>query len=162
MTMVGGERVRDRAAMDHATGAWLDLHFRKARSFNGYQDRPVAQVQLREIWELAKMGPTSANQSPARIVWCLCAEARARLATHASKTNAKKIISAPVAAIIAMDLDFPEMLPRLFPHVDARPWFAGNDALVESSAFRNSSLQGAYLLLAARAWPRRRANAGVR
>jgi 3-hydroxypropanoate dehydrogenase len=129
----------------------LDLLFREARSFNGYLDEPVGPELLRAIWNLAKLGPTSANQSPARILWCASAEAKERLAALASSTNAMKIRQAPVTAIVGMDLNFPEKLPQLFPHVDARPWFVGNDELIETSALRNSSLQGAYLIMAARA-----------
>jgi 3-hydroxypropanoate dehydrogenase len=129
----------------------LDLMFREARSYNGYTDEPVTTDELRAIWNLAKMGPTSANMSPARIVWCVSVEAKDKLAALASETNAGKIRQAPVTAIIGMDYDFSQHLPRLFPHVDARPWFAGNQPLIETSAFRNSTLQGAYLILAARA-----------
>ncbi len=131
--------------------AGLDLIFRTARTYNGYTDEPVTEDQLRAIWDLAKMGPTSANQSPARIVWCVSDEAKAKLATFASEANAAKILKAPVAAIIGMDYEFHEKLPKLFPHADARSWFAGNQPLIEISAFRNSTLQGAYFIIAARA-----------
>lgn len=128
----------------------LDHIFRTARTYNGYYDRPVSEEQLRAIWDLMKMGPTSANQSPARIVWCVSQEAKDRLAALASGTNAEKIRKAPVTAIIGYDLDFHEKLPFLFPHVDARPWFA-DPVMRERHAFRNGSLQGAYFLIAARA-----------
>lgn len=128
----------------------LDHIFRTARTYNGYHDRPVSEEQLRAIWDLMKMGPTSANQSPARIVWCVSQEAKDRLAALASGTNGEKIRKAPVTAIIGYDLDFHEKLPFLFPHVDARPWFA-DPAVRERHAFRNGSLQGAYFLIAARA-----------
>ena len=131
--------------------AGLDLIFRTARTYNGYTNQPVTEDQLRAIWDLAKMGPTSANQSPARIVWCVSDEAKATLAALASSTNAAKILKAPVTAIIGMDYAFPETLPRLFPHTDARAWFAGNQPLIETSAFRNSTLQGGYFIIAARA-----------
>ena len=131
--------------------AGLDLIFREARSYNGYTDEPVTIAELHAIWDLAKMGPTSANMSPARIVWCVSVEAKDKLAALVSATNADKIRTAPVTTIIGMDYDFHEKLPRLFPHVDARPWFVGNQPLIETSAFRNTTLQGAYLIIAARA-----------
>ncbi len=131
--------------------AGLDLIFRTARTFNGYTDEPVTEADLKAIWDLMKWGPTSANMEPARIVWCLSDDAKDKLAACASEKNADKIRNAPATAIIGMDLEFYEQLPKLFPHVDARPWFVGNDALIESGAFRNSSLQGAYLIVAARA-----------
>lgn len=131
--------------------AGLDLLFREGRSFNGYSDEPVTTAELRAIWDLARMGPTSANMSPARIIWCTTDAAKDKLAPLMSATNADKIRNAPVTAIIGMDYQFYDKLPYLFPHVDARPWFTGNQAMIETSAFRNSTLQGAYLILAARA-----------
>ncbi len=128
----------------------LDRVFRSARSFNGYLDKPVSEAQLHAIWDLMKMGPTSANQMPARLVWCTSAAAKEKLAACASGTNGPKILAAPVSVIIGMDLDFHEQLPWLFPHADAKSWFAGNDALREASAMRNSTLQGAYFIIAAR------------
>ena len=136
---------------DTLSGEGLDLLFRRARSYNGYVDKPVGADQLRAIWDLVKFGPTSANMLPARIIWCVSQEAKDKLAALASGTNGPKIQAAPVTAIIGMDLEFYEHLPRLFPHADARSWFAGNDKLVEVSAFRNSSLQGGYFIMAARA-----------
>jgi 3-hydroxypropanoate dehydrogenase len=129
----------------------LDQLFRTARTYNGYLDKPVSEAQLHAIWDLMKFGPTSANCLPARIIWCVSDEAKARLAALAIPGNKEKILAAPVTAIIGMDLEFYEHLPEFFPHTDARSWFAGNDALAETTAFRNSSLQGAYFLLAARA-----------
>jgi nitroreductase len=131
----------------------LDQLFRGARSYNGWLDRDVIEEQLRAIYELMKMGPTSANQQPVRIVWCKSDEAKQRLAQYAGEKNQPKITTAPVCAILAMDVEFHEQLPWLFPHTDARSWFAGDDKLAarEQQAFRNSSLQGAYLMLAARA-----------
>lgn len=129
----------------------LDQLFRTARTYNGYRDQPVSTDQLRAIWDLVKMGPTSANCLPARLVWCTSAEAKARLAACALPANAEKIIAAPVSVVIGMDRKFYEHLPRLFPHTDARSWFAGNEPLAEATAFRNSSLQGAYFIMAARA-----------
>lgn len=134
--------------LDDAT---LDQLFRKARTYNGYNDAPVTRADMDAIWELMKFGPTSANSLPARLVWLETAEAKTRLAAHASANNRDKIIQAPVTVIIGMDLEFHEQLPELFPHADARSWFAGNAALIQSTAFRNSSLQGAYFILAARA-----------
>lgn len=131
--------------------AALDQLFRTARTYNGYLDRPVAAEQLHAIWDLVKMGPTSANALPARLVWCTSRAAKERLAACAGGTNPSKIRAAPVSVIIGMDLSFHDHLPDLFPHADARSWFAGNDALIEATAFRNSSLQGGYFILAARA-----------
>jgi 3-hydroxypropanoate dehydrogenase len=129
----------------------LDTLFRGARTFNHYTDRPVTDADLRAIWDLMKWGPTSANQLPARILWCSSAEAKEKLAACATGTNPDKIRAAPVTAIIGMDTEFHQYLPELFPHADAKSWFDGNAELRQASAFRNSSLQGAYLILAARA-----------
>lgn len=129
----------------------LDQLFRTARSYNGYHDTPVSEAQLHAIWDLMKFGPTSANCLPARIIWCTSDTAKQKLAALAMPTNAGKILAAPVTAIIGMDLEFYENLPDLFPHADARSWFVGNDDLAKATAFRNSSLQGAYFILAARA-----------
>ncbi|WP_422062023.1 malonic semialdehyde reductase [Sphingopyxis sp.] len=129
----------------------LDQLFRTARTYNGYLDKPVSEAQLHAIWDLVKYGPTSANALPARIIWCVSGEAKQKLAALALPANGEKILGAPVTAIIAMDTEFYEHLPELFPHADARSWFKGNDALAHATAFRNSSLQGAYFILAARA-----------
>ena len=129
----------------------LDQMFREARSYNGYLDKPVSDAQLNDVWELMKFGPTSANCLPARMVWCTSDEAKERLAALALPANGDKIRQAPVTVIIGMDKEFYELLPELFPHADARSWFVGNDTLIESTAFRNSSLQGAYFIMAARA-----------
>lgn len=134
-----------------ASREFLDLIFRQARTPNSFQDREVTADQLREIWDTMKWGPTSANCMPARIVWCLSDEAKARLAACASAGNAAKILRAPVTGIIGMDLAFYEKLPQLFPAVDARSWFVGDEQTIWDTAFRNSSLQGAYLIIAARA-----------
>ena len=131
--------------------AALDQLFRSARSYNAYLDTPVSTEELHAIWELLKYGPTSANSLPARIVWVTSAEAKAKLAGCVIESNVAKIMSAPVSAIIGMDIDYHEHLPTLFPHTDAKSWFDGNEPLREATAFRNSSLQGAYLILAARA-----------
>ncbi len=131
--------------------AALDQLFRTARTYNGYLDKPVTTEQLDAIWELMKYGPTSANCLPARLVWCVSQEAKEKLAALSMPANAEKIMSAPATVIIGMDLEYYENLPELFPHADARSWFVGNDALIHATAFRNSTLQGAYFILAARA-----------
>lgn len=131
--------------------AGLDLIFRTARSYNGYSADPVSDADLQAIYDLAKMGPTAANQQPMRVVWVKSDEAKRRLSTIVSANNVAKVLGAPVTAIIGMDHDFPETLAKVFPHTNAKAWFEGNQPLIESSAFRNSSLQGAYLILAARA-----------
>jgi 3-hydroxypropanoate dehydrogenase len=131
--------------------AALDQLFREARSYNGWLEKDVGEEQIRAIYDLMKMGATSANQQPARLVWCKSPEAKARLASHAGEKNRPKIETAPVCVIVGMDLEFHEQLPWLFPHTDARSWFAGNEDLRRANAFRNSSLQGAYLMFAARA-----------
>lgn len=125
--------------------------FTQARTQNGYLDQPVPDAQLQQLYELLKWGPTSANSSPARFVFVRTAEAKAKLAACVSPANQPKVMSAPVTAIIGMDMAFYEQLPTLFPHTDARAWFLGNDALIASTAMRNSSLQGGYLIMAARA-----------
>ena len=130
--------------------ASLDQLFRTARTYNGYLDKPVSTEQLHAIWGLMKMGPTSANQLPARLVWVTTDEAKAKLAACTMPANGEKILKAPVSVIIAMDLQFHEQLPWLFPHTDARAWFVGNDALREKSAFLNTTLQAAYFIMAAR------------
>lgn len=129
----------------------LDQLFRTARTYNGYLDKPVSETQLHAIWDLVKFGPTSANSLPARIIWCVTDEAKAKLAAFAIPGNEEKIRKAPVTAIIASDNEFYENLPEFFPHTDARSWFAGNEALAQTTAFRNATLQGAYFILAARA-----------
>jgi 3-hydroxypropanoate dehydrogenase len=129
----------------------LDQLFREARTFNHYTDEPVSEADLHAIWDLMKMGPTSANQLPARLIWCVSQDSKDRLAACASGTNGEKIRKAPVSVIIGMDTEFHEYLPELFPHVDAKSWFVGNAELRQASAFRNSTLQGAYFIMAARA-----------
>lgn len=131
--------------------AALDQLFRSGRTYNGFTDQPVTEDQLRALWDLMKMGPTSANQLPARLVWCVSEEAKEKLAQFASDSNADKIRKAPVSVVLGMDVNFHEHLPELFPHTDAKSWFDGNTELREASAFRNSSLQGGYFILAARA-----------
>jgi len=129
----------------------LDLIFRSARTHNDWSDTPVSNVQLHAIYDLMRMGPTSANCSPARLVFAQSAEARAKLADCVSPGNHGKVLQAPVTVIVGMDMKFYDKLPQLFPHTDARSWFAGNETLARETAFRNSALQGAYLIIAARA-----------
>ena len=133
--------------------AALDQLFREGRTFNGYLDQPVAVETLHAIWELMKYPPTSANSMPARLIWCVTEGAKARLAACSSGSNADKILKAPVTVIIGMDVNFHEHLPELFPHAPAmKDVFGGVPAPVrETMALRNSSLQGAYFILAARA-----------
>jgi 3-hydroxypropanoate dehydrogenase len=129
----------------------LDQLFRAARTHNGWQDRPVPEGLLREAVDLAKMAPTSANTSPMRLVFVRSRAGKERLKPALAPGNLDKTMAAPVTAIIAQDLAFYDHLPRLFPHADARAWFVGNDPFITATAFRNSSLQGAYLMLALRA-----------
>ena len=128
----------------------IDRLFAGARTFNSFTDVPFDADDARAVAKLMADGPTSANQQPARLVWCLSDESRRRLADCAAEGNRDKIRDAPAAVVIGMDLNFHEQLPWLFPHADAKSWFTDADARRES-AFRNSSLQGAYLILAARA-----------
>ncbi len=125
--------------------------FTEARTQNGYLDTPVSDDTLRQLYDLLKWAPTSANSSPARFVFVRSAEQKARLVECVNPGNQPKVAQAPVTVIIGMDLEFHEKLPQLFPHADARSWFTGKPAFIESTAFRNSSLQGAYLIMAARA-----------
>lgn len=130
----------------------LALLFSNARTHNEWLDKPVTDEQLHAIYEAMKWGPTSANSSPARIVFVKSKDQKEKLVACMSAGNADKTRKAPVTAIVGMDMAFYEQLIKLFPHApDARSWFEGNDAVVESTAFRNSSLQGAYMMLAARA-----------
>lgn len=131
--------------------AALDQLFRNARSHNGWHDRPVPDSLLVDLHDLMKWGPTSANCWPLRTVFVKSPEAKARLLPLMMEGNRAKVQAAPVVAILGMDMNFHEELPRLFPHTDAKSWFVGNEALIQATAFRNSSLQGAYFMLAARA-----------
>lgn len=136
---------------DILNDAGLDLLFREARTHNDWTDREVSDVLLQAVFDLAKTGPTSANCSPLRIVYVRSAAAKERLKPALIEGNVEKTMAAPVTAILGHDLEFYEQLPKLFPHTDARAWFVGNDALIETTAFRNGSLQGAYFIMAARA-----------
>ena len=130
----------------------LDIIFRHARTHNAWLDKPVPDEMLHRLYELMKWGPTSANSSPARIVFVKSREAKGKLAPALSEGNLKKTMAAPVTAIIGYDTEFYEHLPALFPHApDARSWFDRSRELAEQTAFRNGSLQGAYLIVAARA-----------
>ena len=129
----------------------LDQLFVEARTQNAWLEKPVPVELLKAVWDLAKMGPTSANCSPARIVFVVSTEAKERLKPCLIEGNVEKTMAAPVTAIIGQDMKFYDRLGELFPHTDARPWFAGNDAVIQATAFRNSTLQGAYFMLAARA-----------
>jgi 3-hydroxypropanoate dehydrogenase len=133
------------------TAAAMDQLFRNARTRNGWTEEPVTPEDMQAIYDLARMGPTSANISPARFVWVASTEGKETLASLALPGNAPKIRQAPVTVIIGYDLDFAERVPQLFPHnPGAKDWF-NDPAFARTSAFRNGSLQGAYLILAARA-----------
>lgn len=129
----------------------LEQLFTEARTQNGYLDEPLPDAKLRELYDLVKWGPTAANCTPARFAFVRSAEARQRLLACMNPGNVAKVTQAPVTVIVGMDMAFYEQLPRLFPHVDARSWFAGKPQAIESTALRNSSLQGGYLIMAARA-----------
>lgn len=129
----------------------LDIIFRAARTHSDWLDKPVSDELLHQIYDLMKWAPTSANSSPARIVFVRSAAAKQRLLPAMIPGNVEKTRASPVTAIIAHDTEFHEKLPTLFPHTDARSWFAGNQPLIDTTAFRNGTLQGAYLILAARA-----------
>jgi 3-hydroxypropanoate dehydrogenase len=130
----------------------LDQLFRRARTRNGWTDRPVTDEQIHALYDLVKLGPTSANSCPSRFVWVKSAEGKAKLAALASQTNRPKILAAPLTVIIAYDLDFADQLPKLFPARGEKMKEIFQDAaLAETTAFRNGSLQGGYLILAARA-----------
>jgi 3-hydroxypropanoate dehydrogenase len=129
----------------------LDQLFRTARTYNAWLDKEVSDAQLHQLYDLVKFGPTSANSSPMRLVFVKSAEAKAKLSPFLSEGNRAKTMAAPVTAIVANDHAFHEKLPQLFPHADAKSWFQGNQPLIDTTAFRNATLQGAYVILAARA-----------
>ncbi len=130
----------------------LDLIFRKARTHTAWLDKPVDDVLLRQVYDLAKMGPTSANMCPLRIVFVKSRAAKERLKPALDPGNVGKTMAAPVTAILGMEVHFYEQLPKLYPHADAKAWFKDlPDRVLEYIALRNSSLQGAYFMLAARA-----------
>jgi 3-hydroxypropanoate dehydrogenase len=129
----------------------LDIIFRNARSHNGWQEKPVSDELIKQLYELMKWAPTSANASPVRLVFIKSTAAKQRLLPAMISGNEEKTRTAPVTVIVAQDHEFYEKLPQLFPHTDARAWFVGNQALIDTTAFRNATLQGAYLIIAARA-----------
>lgn len=129
----------------------FDQLFLEARTHNGWRDEPVSDAQLRQLYDLVRMGPTSANCSPARFVFVRTAAGKDKLKPCLSSGNLEKTMSAPVTVIVAYDKAFYEKLPELFPHADARSWFTSSPAFAEQTALRNSSMQAAYLILAARA-----------
>lgn len=128
----------------------IDQLFLEARTQNAWTDKPVTDDQLHQLIDIMKMGPTSANCSPVRIHFVKSNEAKQRLKPFLSGNNAEKTMQAPVCAIIGHDMEFYEHLPKLFPHTDAKSWFVGNAAKIEETAFRNGTLQAAYLIIAAR------------
>ena len=130
----------------------LDTLFLQARTHNAWLDKPVSDALLKQAWDLARMGPTSANCSPMRVVFVKSPEAKARLQPALMEGNRAKTIAAPVTAIFGNDSQFYDLLPKLFPHTDARAWFAGpgKEAVAAATAFRNGTLQAAYFMLAAR------------
>ncbi|MGH7299368.1 MAG: malonic semialdehyde reductase [Candidatus Rokuibacteriota bacterium] len=133
------------------SGEGLDLIFRSARTHKVWLDRPVSDDLLRQVHDLARLGPTSANCSPMRVLFVRSREAKERLRPCLNPGNVDKTMQAPVTAIVGHAVDFYEELPRLFPAADMRANFAGKPEFAAATAFRNGSLQGAYLMLAARA-----------
>jgi 3-hydroxypropanoate dehydrogenase len=131
--------------------AALDQIFRTARTYPGFREQPVSPETLREIYNLMKWGPTTANSNPCRIVFLTSAAAKRKLAPALSAGNHDKTMAAPATAILAYDLAFYDKLPTLFPHTNARSWFAGKPEAIATAAFRNASLQGGYFIIAARA-----------
>lgn len=131
--------------------AALDQIFLQARTHNAWQPRELSDELLRKLVDIMKMGPTSANCSPARIIFVKSNEAKARLKPLLMESNQPKMLAAPVCAILGYDLRFYDHLPQLFPHDNAKAWFEGNDELIRQTAFRNGTLQGAYFIIAARA-----------
>lgn len=129
----------------------LSRLFLDARSHNGWQDRSVPDQILHQLWDTLRMGPTSANCSPGRFVFVRSPEGKEKLRPALSGGNLDKTMAAPVCVIIAHDPAFYDHLPQLFPHVDARPWFTGSEAVAQETAFRNGTLMGGYLIMAARA-----------
>lgn len=138
--------------MSELTQDALDQIFLNARTRNGWQDKPLPDKLLREIYDIARMGPTTANSQPQRIVFVVSPQAKAKLSPALSEGNRDKTMQAPAVAIFAYDLQFYDLLPKVFPHnQEARSWFVGKDAHIKETAFRNGSLQAAYFMVAARA-----------
>ena len=129
---------------------WMKLLFTEARTYHTWQDRPVEDILLKEVYDIMKFGATSANCSPMRVLFVKSKEAKEKLKECLAPGNIDKTMTAPVTAIFADDFEFYNHLPKLFPHMDAKSWFAGNDDLINSTAQRNGTLQAAYFMLAAR------------
>ena len=129
----------------------LDVIFRKARTYNRWQDRNVDISLLKQAWDLSVLGPTSANCQPMRIIFLTTPQANERLKPCLNNKNIEKTILAPITAIIAHDIKFYDKLPELFPHTNAREWFIGNDKLIIETCIRNATLQAGYFILALRA-----------
>jgi len=142
------QEARSAGRIEHPS---LKQLFLEARTHTSWLPKPVPVEILREVYDLARLGPTSANSTPARFVFVVSQAAKARLRPTLAPLNVEKTMAAPVTVIVAWDTEFYEHLPRLFPHADMRSYFAGNQALIDETAFRNSSLQGAYFIIAARA-----------
>jgi 3-hydroxypropanoate dehydrogenase len=136
---------------DSLTESQLNLLFGEARSMNGWQDKDVSDELIRSIYELTKMGPTSTNCCPARFKFIKSEEQKLKLKESLLPNNIDKVMSAPVIAIIGFDLDFSDNMGKLFPHMDVAPMYKGNEIINHSTAFRNSSLQGAYFMMVSRA-----------
>lgn len=128
----------------------LDTLFREARSFSYWQDKPVSEEQLHALYELMKWGPTAANCCPARLVFIKSEAGKEKLRPSLDEGNVHKCMSAPVVVVVAMDMEFYEKLPRLYPHADARSWFAGKPEKIRNGAMLNTTLEGAYMMMAAR------------
>ena len=148
MTKALDDNVLDNGALDDAALATL---FTEARTHNGWMDKPIGDETLKALYDLTKMGPTSANCSPARFVFVRSPEGKEKLKPALSSGNLEKTMAAPVTVIAAIDGEFYEKLPELFPHADARSWFTSSPDVAEETAFRNATLQAGYLILAARA-----------
>jgi 3-hydroxypropanoate dehydrogenase len=129
----------------------LNLLFNEARTHNGWLDKPIEPALIEQLWNLTRMGPTSANCSPLRIIFVQSAQGKEKLRPALSQGNLAKTMSAPVTAIMGIDEQFYELLPRLFPHADARSWFTSSPAVAQETAFRNATLQAGYFIMAARA-----------
>lgn len=129
----------------------LDTLFNNARTHSHWQDKKIDEALLKQVYDLTKMAPTSANCQPLRVTYVVSKEAKEKLKPCLDAGNVEKTMAAPATAILAMDMEFYEHFPKLFPHADARSWFAGNAKKIEETAFRNSSIQGGYFILAARA-----------
>ncbi len=137
--------------MESLNNQALEQLFLNARTHNGWQAKSVSEELLKQLYDLIKFAPTSANASPARFLFLTSKESKEKLKPFLMEGNVEKTMQAPVTVIIGYDVTFYEQLPFLFPHADAKSWFVGNEALIEETAFRNSSLQGGYLIMAARA-----------